>query len=80
MPAELGPPPRVSQRRHKYKEFFRLLITNPGQWASLPLDEVGGATPNAKQTNLWSCAKQFGMRIQTTVQEGKVFARVIREA
>jgi hypothetical protein len=79
MPVELSPPQveRRRRRRESYPSFFAALIDRCGEWASLPLDEVAGKTDEAKQSIIWSLARIRGLRVQTTVQDGRIFARVI---
>jgi hypothetical protein len=77
MPAEIGPPPRDSHPRHKYRRFFDLLTANPDKWVSLALDEVGGSTNQKKQSNITGSAKQFGFRVQTTIQDARLYVRII---
>jgi len=77
MPAELGAPPRENQRRHTYKHLFNLLTCSPGEWASVPIDEVGGDTATKKHTCIHSRARQMGVRVQTTIQDGRVYARIV---
>lgn len=77
MPAALGAPSHERQRRHTYKHFFDLLTRNSGEWGSLPLDEVGGKTPTEKHTRIHSGARQMRLQVQTTIQAGRIYARII---
>jgi hypothetical protein len=76
-PAELGARPRERQRRHICKNFFALLTRNPGEWTSLPSGAIGGDTATGKHTRIHSGARQMGVRVQTTIQGGRVYARIV---
>jgi hypothetical protein len=78
MPVELGPPPRDKSRRHAYDSLFATLTaTAPGEWASLPLDEVGGKLIGDKQSSIHVAGANRGCRVQTTVQGERIYARIV---
>lgn len=76
MPVSVAPPPRIRFRSSSYDSLFHALIADPGGWASLPLDEVGGRENREKQANLLAQAKRRGVRIQTSCQGGRIYARI----
>jgi hypothetical protein len=77
MPAQIGPPPRVNTRRHKYEPFLKLLTQNPTEWVSLPLDEIGGDTKTRKQNTILCSGRNVGLRLTTTIQGERLYARVV---
>jgi hypothetical protein len=77
MPVSVAPPPRIRFRSSSYDSLFHALIADPGGWASLPLDEVAGRKNREKQANLLTQGKRRGVRIQTSCQDGRIYARII---
>lgn len=78
MPIEFTPPPAGRSIRRTYDALFEILTTLPsGEWASLPLDEVGGPTNRHKQSTLHVAAVCRGRKVQTTIQQGRIYARII---
>jgi len=77
MPIETTPPPASRAVRRNYDALFEALTASPGEWASLPLDEVGGETMRDKQGALHVGARCRGRKVQTTVQQGRIYARIV---
>jgi hypothetical protein len=48
-----------------------------GEWASIPLEEIAGAANVNKQNSIGQAAKTRGFRVQTTVQAGRLYARLV---
>lgn len=77
MPIELAPPPTGRTFRRNYDALFATLTAAPGEWASLPLDEVGGETMRDKQGALHVAARCRSRKVQTTIQQGRIYARIV---
>ena len=81
MSVELATPPNPApwhgKARKSYAAFFNLLKTNPGEWVSIGLDDITGDTPERKQRAIASNATSRKLRIQTSRQEGRLYARLI---
>ena len=78
MPLNLDQPKfERARRKREYAELFAALEATPGRWASLALDDIAGPTTAAKQSAIWSLGRQRGFRVQTTVQDGRLYARII---
>jgi hypothetical protein len=77
MPIEFGPPPQHRAPRRSYHDIFSTLAEHPGVWVSLPLDEVNGDTQNRKTSLILSAAATRGVKVQTSVQGGRVYVRVV---
>jgi hypothetical protein len=48
-----------------------------GVWVRLPIEEVTGASNARKQTTIHTAAAGRGIRVTTTIQEGRLFARLM---
>lgn len=84
MPLEFSDPPLIRRRGpghfyHAYGTFLDALVANPGRWASLPLAEITGASRYKKQVTILNAAKNRRIRIQTTVQQERLYARTMTE-
>jgi hypothetical protein len=77
LPIEVVDPPKVHQIRHTYTPFLDRVREEAGKWVSIPLDEIGGSKASIKQTTVLTCAKSRGFRVQTTVQNGRIYARFL---
>jgi hypothetical protein len=74
-------PPEVS-RATTSKRYYGLcqeLIAHPGQWLAIPLDEISGATPAAKQNRVINAARQRGIRVKTRTHDGKIYVMNVTE-
>jgi hypothetical protein len=83
MPVETGAPPVNRQPRalqKSYTEFVNAIVHEAGGWVSLSLDEVTGSSGKYKQSNVLQCAKSRGVLIHTSVQEGRLYARLRQAA
>jgi hypothetical protein len=81
MPIETTAPPFTranngSRLKGKYADFFDRIRELKGGWVSLPLDEITGATPTLKQIRIHAAAASRGIRLNTTIQEGRLYARL----
>jgi hypothetical protein len=80
MPVERKDPPvdrPARPARNSYADFFAALLATPSEWCSLPLEEIAGTTPMRKQTTVLTGAAKRGLKVQTTVQQGHLYARVV---
>ena len=77
MEIKIGPPPRSKSPRRAYHDLFRALRDHPGQWVSLPVNEVSGNTKNQKTTRVLTAAGVRGVRVQTQIEEERMYVRVI---
>ena len=81
MPIESTAPPvdrplrRTSPR--SYREFLERVREAGGDWVSLPVEEITGATPAAKQVAILRGSSVRRLRVQTTIQQGRLYARRI---
>jgi hypothetical protein len=73
MQIEVRAPPTILRR--SYADFMARIREEDGRWVSVPLDEVGGQTTKAKQSVIISAAKNHKLKIQTTVQQGRIYVR-----
>jgi hypothetical protein len=80
MPIEYAPPPveRPLNLRYRlsYAEFLAGVRNANGRWLSLPLTEVTGPTKGSKQSKILLGARVRGFRVQTTIQAGRLYARL----
>jgi len=60
----------------RYDNLFSALLARPGEWCSLPLVEIAGESPARKQISILNNASLRGIKIKTTVQEGRLYARL----
>lgn len=77
-PTDPGTRTRSVSNRN-YNELFRILPSNPGSWFQIDPSEVTGMDIGDKQTALGQAAKQRGLRVQTTVQQGSIYVRLTDE-
>jgi hypothetical protein len=73
MQIEVHAPPGVLRR--SYADFLARIREENREWVSVPLDEVAGQSTKAKQSVIISAAKNHGLKIQTTVQQGRIYVR-----
>jgi hypothetical protein len=73
MQIEVHAPPGILRR--SYVDFLARIREEDGRWVSVPLDEVAGETTKAKQSVIISAAKNHKLKIQTTVQQGRIYVR-----
>jgi hypothetical protein len=65
----IGPPPRKSiARRGKYKSLMDSIRESNGTWVSIPA---------GKQNSIHAAARVRGMRVKTTIQDGRLYVRRI---
>jgi hypothetical protein len=70
--------PPVTTRGGRHAQLFAELQANPaGTWHSIPLDQLGGKTPEIARRTLISCARSRGITIATSIQDGKLFLQII---
>jgi hypothetical protein len=73
MQIEVHPPPGILRR--SYADFLTRIREENGGWVSVPLNEVAGESNKAKQCVIISAAKNHGLKIQTTIQQGRIYVR-----
>jgi hypothetical protein len=73
MQIEVHAPPGILRR--SYADFLARIREENGEWVSVPLDEVAGQTNKAKQSVIISAAKNHKLKIQTTIQQGRIYVR-----
>jgi hypothetical protein len=73
MQIEVHAPPGALRR--SYLEFLERVRVEGGNWVSVPLDDVSGDSIKTKQSVILSAAKNKGLRVQTTVQKGRIYVR-----
>jgi hypothetical protein len=81
MEIETGAPPVVRPHRSRspqrsYAKFFQELGV-VSDWVSNPLHEISGADQQAKNTAILQASYARKIKIRTTIQEGRLYARVI---
>lgn len=64
-----------NKKAGRYAQLFKELDACPGEWLSIPLEEVAGEGPKDKQRVIYSAAFWRKVKVQTTVQDGKLFIR-----
>jgi hypothetical protein len=69
-------PRKVPTHRGRYDLFFSILASASGEWVSIPLSEVRGRG-YMKQGTLLAGARYRGLKIKTTMQGDRVYARLI---
>lgn len=79
MPIETTAPPVEGRYRtnHRYDEFLNVVRERNGDWASLQVEDSRGKMPRIKQTMINQAARQRGFRVQTTIQQARLYARMI---
>jgi len=76
MTIELAAPPRPV-KRHSYKKLMDKVIEADGLWLRISPDEL---TPDAhRQGALWQAARTRKIKVQTTIQEGMIYVRLVKE-
>ena len=73
MQIEVHAPPAILRR--SYAEFLSRIREEAGGWVSVPLEEAAGLTVKTKQSVILSAAKNYGLKVRTTVQQGRVSPR-----
>jgi hypothetical protein len=73
MQIEVHAPPRTLRR--SYADFLTRIHEENGAWVSVPVGEVAGQSSKAKQSVIISAAKNHGLKVQTTIQEGRIYVR-----
>jgi DNA-directed RNA polymerase alpha subunit len=73
MQIEVHAPPETLRR--SYTDFLNRIREEAGGWVSVPLTEVAGQTTKAKQSVIISASKNHKLRVQTTVQRGRIYVR-----
>jgi hypothetical protein len=73
MQIEVHEPPTILRR--SYSDFLTRIRDENGKWVSVPLTDVSGDSIKTKQSVILSSAKNFVMRVQTTVQQGRIYVR-----
>jgi hypothetical protein len=77
MKIEVHAPPAILRR--SYTEFLSRIREEAGGWVSVALTDVAGDSIKTKQSVILSAAKNFGMKVQTTVQQGRIYVRYRRD-
>ena len=82
MPIEIAAPPaeprtRSPYRRRRTRELLDAVVAHPGQWVAMPIAELGMTKAIHAQTALLNCARSRGIRIRTTIQDDRLYARVV---
>jgi hypothetical protein len=85
MPIELTAPPaaprvRSPYRRRRTRELLDAVIANPEQWVAMPIVDLGFTKPTHAQTALLNSARIRGVRIRTSVQQGKLYGTIVEGA
>jgi hypothetical protein len=73
MQIEVHAPP--GSLRRSYADFLKRIREENGGWVSVPLEEVAGQSTKAKQSVIISAAKNHGLKVQTTIQQGRIYVR-----
>jgi hypothetical protein len=78
MQIETCAPPAVRspRKRNRYDEFLTAIKQAGGNWASVPVEEVTGSTSGRKQTTIFQAARTRGLHVTTTIQAGRLYARL----
>ena len=83
MPIERTAPPVVPParphrgRNHSYAPFLDELVLANGGWLSLPLAEITGSKPHAKQVAIHGAAAARKIHVQTSVQSDRLYVRLL---
>jgi len=83
MPIERTAPPVVPParphrgRKLSYVSFLDQLVEANGEWLSLPLAEITGIKPHAKQVAIHGAAAVRKIDVQTTVQSDRLYVRLL---
>jgi hypothetical protein len=78
MPIEATAPPvdrPIRTAPRSYSQFLDRVREAQGEWLSLPIEEISGAKPATKQVAILRGAAVRGFKVQTTIQEGRLYAR-----
>jgi hypothetical protein len=76
-------PPIVRPKREKrkvYEGLFGEIRDAAGEWLAIAPEAITGSTVTRRQANICQAAAIRGFVIQTTVQEGTLYVRFVREA
>jgi hypothetical protein len=77
MPIEFDPPAIARHPNRSWTTFMTELLAAAGGWVSLPVSEVTGETKKAKQGLAHQAARIRGLRVQTTIQDGRLYSRLV---
>jgi hypothetical protein len=69
--------PEAVRTRNQYDVLIQELIKIPGDWIAADLTDITGRDNASKQRAVIQAASQRGLRIQTSVREGKIFVRMV---
>jgi hypothetical protein len=70
-------PAPVERPRYHYAAIIANIQNAQGGWVTIPLDDIGGMSPQLKQSRISVAARQRGLRVQTTIQNGLLYARLL---
>jgi hypothetical protein len=76
MQIEFTTPPKPRQPRGNYDAFLGA-IRRSADWVSVAVEEIGGNDTKQKQSTILLAAKVRKFRVQTSVQRGRLYARLI---
>jgi hypothetical protein len=78
MQFEFTTPPKHRAPRSSYNALFTALQARPGEWVRLDPDTLG-RSPARQASAILNAAALRGLRIQTSKQDGLLYARIIRK-
>lgn len=81
MDIQAGPPPNAGRRQihNRYVDFIEAVRQLDGGWASISAEYITG-NATQKCCVLHNCARKRGVRIQTSMQQGRMYARLVKSS
>ena len=79
-PPNRVPGPLPNRTKRSYASLIEILLSRPGLWFQINPEALSGATLRNKRQSLTSAARLRNLTIQTSVQDGSIYARIVVHA
>ena len=70
-------PARPSVIHRSYRPLFETFSSHPGKWFTVLPAGISGESLAGKRRNLLFAARSRGLRLQTSIQDNQIFARLV---
>jgi hypothetical protein len=71
---------RVTDTNFNYRDLVNKLADEPNTWFRVQQLTVAGTTIGQKQASIAQAARRRGYTVQTSAQDGMLYARIVTEA
>jgi hypothetical protein len=73
-------PMRPPTTTRSYRGLFATFALHPGEWFAVLPEGITGQSLSDKRRNLLFAARVRGLRLQTSIQDGQLFAKLVVDA